>query len=90
VTIPVFNPIVNAAGVDPIWYATVVIVAIEIGLITPPVGLNLFSTKGAAEPDVTLEDIIGGVFPFFIAFVLLLVFLLSFPRVSTYLPGFVT
>jgi C4-dicarboxylate transporter, DctM subunit len=90
VTIPVFNPIVNAAGVDPIWYATVVIVAIEIGLITPPVGLNLFSTKGAAEPDVTLEDIIGGVFPFFIAFVLLLVLLLSFPRVSTYLPGFVT
>jgi len=90
VTIPVFNPIVNAAGVDPIWYATVVIVAIEIGLITPPVGLNLFSTKGAAEADVTLEDIIGGVFPFFIAFVLLLVFLLSFPRVSTYLPGFVT
>ena len=89
VTIPVFNPIVNAAGVDPIWYTTVVIVAIEIGLITPPVGLNLFSTKGSAEPDVTLEDIIGGVFPFFIAFVLLLVFLLSFPLVSTFLPSFV-
>lgn len=89
VTIPVFNPIVNAAGVDPIWYATVVIVAIEIGLITPPVGLNLFSTKGAAEPDVTLEDIIGGVLPFFVAFVLLLVLLLAFPSVSTFLPRFV-
>lgn len=89
VTIPVFNPIVNAAGVDPIWYATVVIVAIEIGLITPPVGLNLFSTKGAAESDVTLEDIIGGVLPFLAAFVLLLVLLLAVPWVSTFLPRFV-
>jgi tripartite ATP-independent transporter DctM subunit len=89
VTIPVFNPIVNAAGVDPIWYATVVIVAIEIGLITPPVGLNLFSTKGSAEPDVTLEDIIGGVLPFFAAFLLLLVLLLSVPWLSTFLPRFV-
>ncbi|MFC1581205.1 TRAP transporter large permease subunit, partial [Thermodesulfobacteriota bacterium] len=50
ITVPVFNPIIKAAGVDPIWYAALVILSIEIGLITPPVGLNLYASKGVAEP----------------------------------------
>jgi tripartite ATP-independent transporter DctM subunit len=89
ITIPLFNPIINAAGIDPIWYATIVIVSIEIGLITPPVGLNLYAAKGAAEPDVSLEDIIKGILPFLIAELISLAILLAFPILSTFLPSFV-
>lgn len=88
ITVPVFNPIVEAAGVDPIWYATLVILSIEVGLITPPVGLNLYAAKGVAEADVSLEDIVRGTLPFFIAMVAVLLFLFAFPPISTYLPSF--
>jgi tripartite ATP-independent transporter DctM subunit len=89
ITIPIFNPIIKAAGIDTIWYATVVIVAIEVGLITPPFGLNVFATKGVAEADVKLEDIFRGSFPFFIGMLVLLAFLIAVPPVSTFLPNFV-
>jgi len=89
ITIPVFNPIIQAAGIDPIWYATIVIVSVEIGLITPPVGMNLYAAKGVAEADVTLEDVISGIIPFLIAEVISLVIFLAFPILSTYLPSFV-
>jgi len=89
ITIPVFNPIINAAGVDPIWYATIVITSVEIGLITPPVGLNLYAANGVAEADVRLEDIISGIVPFFIAELICLIILFSFPPISTFLPSFI-
>jgi TRAP-type C4-dicarboxylate transport system permease large subunit len=89
ITIPVFNPIIDAAGIDPIWYATLTILAIEVGVITPPVGVNLFATKGVAESDVTFEDIVRGCFPFFIVMLICLVVLHLFPALSTFLPSFV-
>jgi len=89
ITVPVFNPIIEAAGIDPLWYATIVITSIEIGLITPPFGLNLFAAKGVAEPDVSLEDIVSGILPFLAAEWLSLVLLFAFPRISTFLPSFV-
>jgi tripartite ATP-independent transporter DctM subunit len=89
ITVPVFNPIIQAAGIDPIWYATIVIVSVEIGLITPPVGMNLYAAKGVAEADVTLEDVISGIVPFLIAELISLVIFLAFPILSTYLPSFV-
>jgi len=89
ITIPVFNPIAIASGIDPIWYATIIILSIEVGLITPPLGLNLYATKGVAEKDVSLEDIFKGAIPFFIAMLCTLAFLYAFPMVSTYLPSFV-
>jgi len=89
ITVPIFNPIILAAKIDPIWYATIVITSVEIGLITPPVGLNLYAAKGVAESDVSLEDIISGIMPYFVAEILCLVILFSFPILSTYLPSFV-
>jgi len=89
ITIPVFNPIIEAAGIDPIWYATIVIVSVEVGLITPPVGLNLYAAKGVAEPDVSLEDVISGILPFLAAELLSLILIIAFPRISTFLPAFV-
>jgi tripartite ATP-independent transporter DctM subunit len=89
ITVPVFNPIVEASGIDLIWYATIVIVSIEIGLITPPFGLNLFAAKAVAENDVSLEDVIAGIVPFLVAEVLSLILLFAFPKLSTFLPSFV-
>lgn len=89
ITISLFNPIVNAAGIDAIWYAVVVILAIEVGFITPPFGINLYSVLGVAEKDVEIKDLVVGTFPFLIAELLSIVIILLFPALATYLPAFV-
>lgn len=86
ITIPIFNPIVEAAGIDPIWYAVIVIMAIESGLITPPVGLNVYGAYAVAEKDVSLEDIFLGVMPFFLTVWVAIALLIFFPVMSTWLP----
>ena len=86
ITIPIFGPIVEAAGLDPIWYAVVVVMAIESGLITPPVGLNVYGAYAVAEKDVSLEDIFMGVMPFFLTVWVSIALLIFFPVVSTWLP----
>jgi TRAP-type C4-dicarboxylate transport system permease large subunit len=62
---------------------------VEIGLITPPVGLNLYAAKGVAEPDVSLEDIIAGILPFLAAELVSLVIIFAYPPISTFLPSYV-
>ena len=89
ITIPVFNPLINAAGINEIWYATIAILSVEVGLITPPVGLNLFASKGVAEPDVSLEDIVRGILPFFFAMLVCVALIFLFPEISTFLPQLV-
>jgi C4-dicarboxylate transporter, DctM subunit len=88
-TISLFNPIIDRAGIDPIWYAVIVILTIEMGFITPPFGINLFAVLGVAEKDLEMKDLIKGSAPFLVAeFVSLLIFF-SFPALATYLPSFV-
>jgi C4-dicarboxylate transporter, DctM subunit len=86
ITIPLFNPIVQQMGINPVWYAVIVIMSIEAGLLTPPVGLNVYATYAVAEKDTTLEDIFSGVFPFLLATFLSIVILMLIPRLSTFLP----
>ena len=86
ITIPLLNPLLGRMGIDPIYYAVVVIVAIEIGMITPPVGLCVYAAKAVAEKDVTLEDIFRGSLPFFFASMIALMIFILFPSLSTYLP----
>lgn len=87
ITIPIFNPIIEAYHMDPIWYAVVVIMSIEAGLITPPVGLNVYGAFAVAEKDVSLEDIFIGVWPFLVAVWLSIAILIFFPPISTVLPN---
>ncbi len=87
ITVPILHPTMIAMGVDPIWYSLVVIMAIEIGLLTPPVGLNVYGTHAVAEKDVTLEDVFIGSFPFFLLSIVALILMLSFPAISTTLPN---
>lgn len=85
-TVPIFFPIVLQLGFDPIWFGVIVVMVVELGLITPPVGMNVFIIKGMA-PDVPLSRIYSGVLPFVAAEVLLIALLVAFPRIATWLPG---
>ena len=85
-TVPVFFPIVASLALDPIWFGIVVIIVVEIGLITPPIGLNVFVVKSVA-PDVPLGEIFKGIVPFFLASVVALALIILFPAIALFLPG---
>lgn len=85
-TVPIFAAILEPLGVDMVWFGIVAVIAVELGLITPPVGINVFVVKSATA-DVALSTIFRGVFPFVIAMILLLVLILVFPGIATWLPG---
>jgi TRAP-type C4-dicarboxylate transport system permease large subunit len=83
-TLPIFFPIVDALGIDPIWFGILVVVVVELGQITPPVGVNVFIMKGVT--DIPLYSIFRGVIPFMIADVVVLAILILFPQISLFLP----
>ncbi len=87
ITIPVIYPTVKAMGIDPIWFGMVAIVAIHIGLITPPFGLNAFAVKAVAERDVSLEAIFKGVMPFLLMAIVIEIIVIAIPWVSTIFPS---
>lgn len=84
-TAPILMPIILAANFDPYWFAVVLTINLEIGLITPPVGLNLFIIKGIA-PDIALRDVLLGSLPYALCMVLGIVLLCFFPGIATWLP----
>ncbi|WP_328717045.1 TRAP transporter large permease [Halomonas elongata] len=84
-TAPILLPIILAANFDPYWFAVVLTINLEIGLITPPVGLNLFIIKGIA-PDISLRDILFGSLPYALCMVLGIVLLCFFPGLALWLP----
>lgn len=84
-TVPIFYPIIIANGFDPIWFGIIAVVTVELGLITPPVGLNLFMVNSVA-PQLKLGTIYKGIMPFVIADVVRLFILIAIPAISLYLP----
>jgi len=84
-TAPILLPIITAAGFDPYWFAVVLTINMEIGLITPPVGLNLYVINGIV-PDVKLQTVLMGALPFVLLMVLAIVMLSIFPGIATWLP----
>ncbi len=82
---PILFPIIVSAGFDPYWFAVVLTINMEIGLITPPVGLNLYVINGIA-PDIPLRTILHGSMPYVVCMVLAIVILSIFPAVATWLP----
>lgn len=83
-TLPFVYPIIVAQNVDPIWFGILVVSVVEIGLITPPVGMNLFVIKGTA-PWMTLGDLFRGIVPFLIADLYRVLLLLLFPALALWL-----
>ena len=85
ITVPVFLPVVVASGYDPVWFGVLVVVVVEMGLIHPPVGMNLFVIQ-AQVPDIPILSIYKGTLPFLVSPLVLIILLLAFPDIALYLP----
>jgi TRAP-type C4-dicarboxylate transport system permease large subunit len=85
-TIPVFFPVVVGLGFDPLWFGVLIVVVVEIGLISPPVGMNLFVLK-TLLPGVSTTTLFRGVMPFMVADVIRMALLIAFPIISLFLPS---
>ena len=85
-TLPIVIPIVKALGFDLIWFGVLMVIVLELGLISPPVGINVFVVKGLV-PDVPLSTVFRGIWPFAVAMVGCVVLLTIFPQIALYLPN---
>lgn len=87
-TIPIFFPVVLHYGFDPIWFGVIIVLVTQIGVITPPVGVNVYVVSGVAR-DVPLHVIFRGVVPMLLAMILLTFLLIPFPQIATFLPSLI-
>ncbi|NVK03041.1 MAG: TRAP transporter large permease [Oceanospirillaceae bacterium] len=85
-TLPIFFPIILELGIDPIWFGVLVVLTLEMGLISPPVGINVFIVKSVAR-EIPLSDIFRGVLPFWFVMILCIALLISFPQIVLMLPN---
>ncbi len=85
ITLPVIFPAMMKLGFDPIWFGVLIVMQCEIALISPPFGLSLFIVKGVVK-DVTMGEVIRGIFPFFIVDLIVLGLYIAFPRIALFLP----
>jgi len=86
VTLPFLFPVVVALEIDPIWFGIVLVKLIEISVITPPVGINLFAVMGAVGRQATFTHVYKGVLPFIFLDIIVLILLIAFPELATWLP----
>ncbi len=84
--LPTIFPAIVALGFDPIWFGVVTVLTMEMGQITPPIGVNVFAIASVAK-DVPMEDIFRGIFPFFLCMIACVILLVIFPQIALYLPG---
>jgi C4-dicarboxylate transporter, DctM subunit len=84
-TVPIFFPMVVSMGYDPIWFGILIVLVAEMGMITPPVGMNVYAISGIAK-DIPMGDIFRGVFPFFFCILAFSIILIFFPRIVMFLP----
>jgi C4-dicarboxylate transporter DctM subunit len=88
-TVPVLYPLILKLGFNPIWFGVIIVLVAEMGVITPPVGINVYVIKGVAG-DVPLETIFRGIFPFLVALIVCTAILIAFPQIALFLPSFMT
>ncbi len=89
-TVPIFYPVVTNLGYDPIWFGIIIVMVTEMGVITPPVGINVYVVYGVAKNvigEIPLETIFKGIFPFLIAVVVGTIILMLFPQIILLLPN---
>jgi tripartite ATP-independent transporter DctM subunit len=85
-TVPIIFPVITALGFDPIWFGVIIVMTVELGLIHPPVGMNVFVIKSVI-PDVSFTTIFVGVLPFILTDLVRLVILIAFPIIALWLPS---
>ncbi|MCL2429127.1 MAG: TRAP transporter large permease subunit, partial [Alphaproteobacteria bacterium] len=84
-TVPIIFPVIKALGFDPIWFGVIIVMTVELGLIHPPVGMNVFVIKSVVK-DVDFLTIFKGVLPFILTDLLRLLILIAFPVIALWLP----
>ena len=87
ITLPTLYPLIQGSGYDLIWFGIVYTITMEIAVLTPPVGLNLYVIQGLAPKEVRIQDVIMGVLPFIGALVVLIALLLTFPELALWIPS---
>jgi TRAP-type C4-dicarboxylate transport system permease large subunit len=85
-TVPIIFPLIKEMGFDPIWFGIIIVMTVELGLIHPPVGMNIFVIKSVLE-DIKISTIFVGVIPFIITDIIRLIILVIFPALATWLPS---
>ena len=85
-TVPIVFPVIISLGFDPIWFGVIIVMTVELGLIHPPVGMNIFVIKSVIE-DVKISTIFYVVMPFILTDILRLIILIAFPVIALYLPS---
>jgi C4-dicarboxylate transporter, DctM subunit len=86
ILLPIALPVAEAAGFDLIWFGVLTVVSVEIGLLTPPFGLSVYTIKSAMDdPNLTLGDIFRGAFPFVMTMIVSLAVIIAFPSIATWL-----
>ncbi len=88
-TVPMIFPVIRALGFNPIWFGVMIVLLVEIGVITPPVGVNVYVIKGISS-EVPMSDIFKGIMPFLAGLIVVCVILLIFPQIATWLPSYIT
>jgi TRAP-type C4-dicarboxylate transport system permease large subunit len=86
-TVPLFFPVVSALGYSPIWFGIIIVIVVQLGLISPPVGMNIFVVKNLLR-HVSIGTVFRGVTPFTVALIVLLAVIVAFPGLATWLPGY--
>ena len=85
ITLPIFVPFIISLGFDPVWFAVIVLLNIELAMITPPFGMSLFVMKGVAPKDTTMGDIYLAAFPFIICNLFVMAVIIFFPPIALWL-----
>ena len=85
-TLPIIYPTIRALGFDPIWFGVLLVMMVEIGQITPPIGMSVFAMKSVA-PDVSMYTIFKGVFPFWLVMLAVIALVIMFPQIALFLPN---
>jgi TRAP-type C4-dicarboxylate transport system permease large subunit len=85
-TVPIVFPVIKELGFDPIWFGVLIVMTVELGLIHPPVGMNIFVIKSVID-DVKISTIFYGVMPFIVTDLLRLAILIAFPIIALWLPS---
>jgi len=86
-TVPIFYPVITGLGFDPIWFGVLMVMVMEMGMITPPVGMNIYVIKGVVGDEVSMGTIFRGVVPHVFAITVALAIMIAFPKLSLWLPS---
>src|SRR5262245_18081650 len=90
ITLPFFMPLVQRYGIDPVWFGVLFLICMQLGLLTPPFGLLLFTMKGVAPRHITMQEVYAAALPYVVFGLVILVLILPVPPIATWLPELIS